>query len=61
MFVKKHPSKNGRTFLTIAQGYSIDGKTRHRIVENLGFLDDLQKIYDNPIAHFKEVPYFYSK
>jgi len=55
MFVKKHPSKNGRTFLTISQGYSINGHTRHKTIENLGFLDNLEKEYDDPIAHFKEV------
>ena len=55
MFVKKHTSKNGRILLTIAHGYSINGKTRHRTVEHLGYLDELEKIYDDPIAHFKEV------
>jgi len=51
----KHPSKNGRIFLTISQGYSINGHTRHKTIENLGFLDVLEKTYDDPIAHFKEV------
>jgi len=55
MFVKKSWNKNGRVLLSIAHGYSIDGHTRHRTIEHLGYLDDLQKIYDDPIAHFKEV------
>ena len=32
-----------------------DSKTTTRMVEALGRLDELQKVYDDPIAHFKEV------
>ena len=31
------------------------GKVRQRMVESLGRLDDLEKVYDDPIAHFKQV------
>ena len=55
MYLKRSWNKNGRIFLTIAHGYSIDGKTRHRTIESLGYLDELEKQYDDPIAHFKEV------
>jgi len=48
---------NGRTYLTIVQGYR-DPKTkkvRHKTVKSLGYLDDLKKHYSDPIAHFKAV------
>ena len=54
MFVKKSIS-NGRTFLSFAQGYRIDGKVRHKTIEKIGYLDDLKKEYDDPISHFKEL------
>ena len=54
MFVKKSIS-NGRVYLVYAQGYRINGKVRHKTIEKIGYLDDLKKLYDDPIAHFKEV------
>ena len=54
MFVKKSIS-NGRTFLVFAQGYRKNGKVKHKTIEKIGYLDDLKKIYDDPISHFKEL------
>lgn len=54
MFVKKSIS-NGRTFLVYAQGYRKNGKVRHKTIEKIGYLDELEKEYDDPIAHFKEL------
>lgn len=54
MFVKKSISK-GRTFLVFAQGYRKNGKVRHKTVEKIGYLDELEKLYADPISHFKEV------
>ena len=54
MFVKKSIS-NGRTFLVYAQGYRKDGKVRHKTIEKIGYLDELNKLYDDPISHFKEI------
>lgn len=54
MFVKKSISR-GRVFLSFVQGYRIDGKVKHKTIEKIGYLDDLEKIYDDPIAHFKAV------
>lgn len=54
MFVKQSNS-HGRIFLAFAQGYRINGKVRHKTIEKIGYLDDLKKIYDDPIAHFKEI------
>ena len=55
MFVKKSLSKNGRYFLSFVQGYRVNGKNKHKTVENIGWLDELEKQFDDPIAHFKEI------
>lgn len=55
MFVRKNSCKNGRIYLTYVQGYRDEnGKVKQKIIENLGYLDDLEKKYDNPIEFFKE-------
>lgn len=52
MFVKKYKYKNGRTFLSIVNGYKVDGKVKHEVIMKLGYLDELEKEYDNPIEYF---------
>lgn len=54
MFLKKSVS-NGRVFLSFVQGYRIDGKVKHKTIEKIGYLDELEKVYDDPIAHFNSV------
>ena len=54
MFLKKSVS-NGRVFLSFVQGYRHKGKVKHKTIEKIGYLDDLEKIYDDPIAHFKSI------
>lgn len=54
MFVKKQKRKNGRVYLSVVQGYRDEnGKTKTRHVRSLGYLDELEKSYADPIAHFK--------
>ena len=55
MYVKKNSCKNGRILLTLTHGYRENGKIRQKNVETLGYLDDLEKLYDDPIAHFREI------
>lgn len=57
MFLRKnHSTKTGRTHLSIVQGYrDNEGRTRHRTVKALGYLDVLEKEYQDPIAHFTQV------
>jgi len=43
----------GRTYLSFVQGYRQDGKVKHKTIEKLGYLDELQKEYDDPVAFFK--------
>ena len=54
MFLKKSVS-NGRVFLSFVQGYRIGGKVKHKTIEKIGYLDELEKVYDDPIAHFNSV------
>lgn len=57
MYLRKYTDKRiNKTYLSIARGYqNAEGKTRTKIVEYLGCLDDLKKQYEDPIAHFKEI------
>ena len=55
MFVKKNRCKNGRILLTFTRSYRENGKVKQKHVEVLGYLDELEKIYPDPIAHFREI------
>ena len=56
MYLRKNSCKNGRIFLTFVQGYRDEfGKVKQRTVENIGYLDELEKQYENPIEHFKNI------
>ncbi len=58
MFVKKILEKRtGRTFLTIVHGYREPGtgKVKQKTIKSLGYLDELEKSFNDPINHFKEV------
>ncbi len=56
MYLKKTRQKNGRTFLSIVDGYydKEKGHSRTVTIEKVGYLDDLDKAYDDPIAFFNE-------
>ncbi len=56
MFLRKGIS-NGRAYLSIAHGYRDPNtkKIKHKTIKSLGYLDDLKKIYPDPVAHFKAV------
>lgn len=57
MFLRKNYSKKtGRTYLAIVQGYrDKDGKSKQKTIQKVGYLDELEKEYDDPIAHFTAV------
>ncbi|NLX92211.1 MAG: IS1634 family transposase [Firmicutes bacterium] len=56
MNLKQSVRKNGRVYLSIEKSYRDKaGKPRAKTVQSLGYLDVLEKEYDDPIAHFKEV------
>jgi transposase len=55
MYVKKNSCKNGRILLTLTHGYRENGKLKQKNIETIGYLDELEKLYDDPIAHFREI------
>ncbi|MGI6412654.1 MAG: hypothetical protein ACOXZ5_03155 [Syntrophomonadaceae bacterium] len=57
MNLKQSVRKNGRVYLSIEKAYrdKETGKPRSKTVKSLGYLDVLEKEYDDPIAYFKEV------
>ena len=54
MFLRKSYNKaTERTYLSIIQGYrDKDGKSKSKVVESIGYLDELSKQYEDPIGHF---------
>jgi len=57
MNLKVSKRKTGRTYLSIVKNYrdKKTGQPRTSTVISLGYLDELEKEYDDPIAHFQEV------
>lgn len=49
-------NRNGRTYIYIEKSYRDEnGKPRKKNVLTLGYVDELEKEYEDPIAHFKSV------
>ena len=57
MYLKKsYDKRKNRTYLSIIHGYrDKNGKTKSKLIKSIGYLDELQKQYLDPIAHFTEV------
>lgn len=55
MFLHKTKKKDGRVYLAIMEAYREGKRTRQRTVESLGYLDELEKEHEDPIAHFRAV------
>ncbi len=57
MFLRKNrSSKTGRTYLSIVRGFrDEEGKNRHKTIQSLGYLDVLEKEYDDPITYFENI------
>ena len=56
MYLKKTPNLNGRIRLSIVDTYYDKAKkcSRQKTVKSIGWLDELEKKYDDPIAHFQK-------
>jgi len=47
---------SGRIHLSILHGFrDSEGKVKQKTIEKIGYLDEAQKIYDDPIAHFESL------
>lgn len=58
MYLRKINQKHtGRVYLSIVESYrdKTTKKTKSRTIESLGYLDELEKKYNNPIAHFENI------
>lgn len=57
MNLKVSHRKTGRTYLSIVKNYrdKITGISKTSTIKSLGYVDELKKEYDDPIAHFREV------
>jgi hypothetical protein len=55
MYLKLTKHKNGRTSVSITQSYREGKKSKNRTVASFGYLDELEKVYDDPIAHFTQL------
>ena len=56
MYLKQTKTRNGRIYLSITDGYydKVKKTSRSVTIESIGYLDELEKIYDDPIAHFQK-------
>ena len=58
MFLRKATNaKTGRTYLSIVDGYwdSSAKMSRTKTIQKIGYLDELQKEFDDPVSHFTEI------
>lgn len=53
LFLKQAKFKNGKIYLSIVDGYRIDGKVKQKVYQKLGYLDDLKMKFDNPVEYYK--------
>jgi transposase len=55
--LKQSRRKDGRVYLTIEKAYrdKATRKSKAKTIQSLGYLDELKKKYNDPVAHFKEV------
>lgn len=53
LFLKQANFKNGKTYLSIVDGYRVNGKVKQKVYQKLGYLDDLKKQIDDPITYYK--------
>ena len=54
LFLKQAKFKDGRIYLSIVDGYRLNGKVKQKVYKKLGYLSDLKEQYDNPVAHYKQ-------
>ena len=53
LFLKTAKLKNGKIYLSIVDGYRVNGKVKQKVYQKLGYLEDLKNQFDDPITHYK--------
>lgn len=54
LFLKTAKYKNGKTYLSIVDGYRVNGKVKQKVYKKIGYLEDLEKQFSDPILYFKQ-------
>ena len=49
LFIKKYKTSKGKTHCSIVDGYRINGKVKHKTINNYGYLEDLSFLYSDPL------------
>ena len=52
---KSFNKKRNKTQLSFVQGYRVNGKVKHKVIENLGYLEDYLDKFEDPVAHFQQI------
>ena len=47
MYLQQSTNSSGKVYLSFVQGYRQNGKVKHKTIEKLGYLEDLEKKYDD--------------
>ena len=54
MHLRKQKRSNGRIYLSVVQSYRTpEGKTRSKTIRSLGYLDELERTREDPVAYFQ--------
>ena len=61
LFIKKYKYPNGKIYCSIVDGFRIDGKVKHNVIQKYGYLDDIETRFGNAdeylnkeLVHLKE-------
>lgn len=47
LFIKKYKYPNGKIYCSIVDGYRIDNKVKHKVIQKYGYFDDLSQKYED--------------
>ena len=54
LFIKKTKFKTGKTYISIVDGFRLNGKVKQKVIQKYGYLDDLKCIHDNVDSFLSE-------
>ena len=54
LFIKKTKFKTGKTYVSIVDGFRLNGKVKQKVIQKYGYLDDLKVIHDDVDSFLNE-------